>query len=250
MRQRLLLIFSVLFLGMVSESLAQLRADSLRTANPDAAIPVVEDNRSSVEGAKQPKDSINYPLVSAVSVYFDYPKLFSFFTEFENKAELGVELQLLKHIILRTEFGRGRIQPRNFYKNADYEVSGNYYRVGAGYTKTLGGDSRLSFGVNYGQSFFDDRGNIQIESPSGLFDPLEESFRRKDLTGNWVEITFGTESHIGKNLYLGFTARVRKLLDYDSFDELDVLSVPGYGRTFDNSIPALNLYLKYRMQYY
>jgi len=211
---------------------------------------VAMDTAAVLEVRKQKKDTIKYPLLSGLAIYFDYPKLFSFFTEFENKAEVGLETQLFKHIILRTELGRSRIHPVNFYTNANYEVSGNYFRVGAAYTKQLGGTGRLFLGFNYGSSFFDDKGNIQIESPSELFSPFEERFRRTGLRGDWFELTFGTESHLGKNLYFGFIARLRKLNSYDSFEELDVLSVPGYGRTFDSSIPAINLYLKYRVQFY
>ena len=199
---------------------------------------------------KVKRDTINYPLISALSIYFDYPKLFSFFTEFENKAEVGLQLQLFKHVLLRTELGRGRIQPTNFYKNANYEVSGNYARVGIAYTKNLGAKSRLNLGVNYGSSFFNDKGRIQIESPSQLFTSFEEPFERKALRGDWFEVTFGTESHMGKNLYLGFIGRLRILNSYDTFEELDVFAIPGYGRTFDKSIPALNLYIKYRIQFY
>ncbi|MDA0196419.1 MAG: DUF6048 family protein [Bacteroidetes bacterium] len=199
---------------------------------------------------KLKKDTTYYPLISALSIYFDYPKIFSFFTKFENKAEVGLELQIFKHIYLRGELGWARIRPQDFYKNVDYEVSGNYTRGGIAYRKTIGASSNLIMGVNYGSSFFNDKGKVQIESPSGLHDPLEDKFKRENLRGNWIEMTFGTESHMGKNLYLGFTFRVRKLLNYDKFDGLDVFAVPGYGRTFDNSIPAINLYIKYRMQFY
>jgi len=211
----------------------------------------IDDSTSIVNvEKKQKKDTIDYPFISAVSVYFDYPKIFSFFTEFENKAEIGLELQILKHLYLRGEFGRGRIRPQDFYKNADYEVSGNYTRGGIDYRKTIGLSSNLILGVNYGSSFFNDKGKVQIESPSGLHNSLEAKFEREKLRGNWIEMTFGTESHMGKTLYLGFTFRVRKLLNYDKFDGLDVFAVPGYGRTFDNYVPAINLYMKYRMQFY
>ena len=199
---------------------------------------------------KERSDTTNYPFVSALSIYFDYPKLFSFFTEFENKAEIGLEAQVYGHLILRTELGRSRITPTNFYKNANYEVSGNYVRVGLGYTKAMGAKSRLNFGFNYGMSYFEDKGTIEIESPSGLFNGLEEDFERTDLQGDWFEVVFGTESHMGKNIYLGFIARLRVLNSYDSFEELDVFAIPGYGRTFDKSIPALNLYIKYRIPFY
>ncbi len=199
---------------------------------------------------KVPKDTIQYPVVSALSVYFDYPKLFSFFTEAENKAEVGFQIQLFKHFLLGMELGRGRIRPANFYKNANYEVSGNYARFGFGYTKTLGAKSRLNFGFNYGSSFFNDKANIEIESVSGLFNGLEEPLKRTSLKGDWFEITFGTESHLGRNLYLGFIGRLRILNDYDSFEPLDVFTIPGYGRTFDNSIPAINMYIKYKIQFY
>ncbi len=217
----------------------------VREITPVDSTILIEDNKTN-----RIKDSVRYPLVSALSVYFDYPKLFSFFTEVENKAEVGFQVQVMEHILLVAELGRGRIRPARFFKNANYEVSGNYARVGIGYTKTLGAKSRLNIGFNYGSSFFNDRAVIEIEGPSGLFNSLEESIERNSLRGDWFEFTLGTESHLGKNLYLGFIGRLRVLNSYDSFEPLDVVAIPGYGRTFDSSIPAVNMYIKYKIQFY
>ena len=272
MKRQLPYFFSLLiWLVSLTSSLGQVQVDSTGVVDPEIEIQKEETPiqplpetftyvreapgdttllaEKSKESKKQ-KDNIHYPLVSALAMYFDYPKLFSFFTEYEIKAEVGLQMQLFKHIILSTELGRGRIQPTNFYKNANYEVSGSYVRLGVVYTKPLGAKSRLNFGFNYGSSFFNDKGNIEIESPSGLFNSFEEPFKRTGLNGDWFEVTFGTESHLGKNLYLGFLGRLRILNDYDSFEDLDVFAIPGYGRTFDKSIPALNMYIKYRIQFY
>ncbi|MEQ9425617.1 MAG: DUF6048 family protein [Cyclobacteriaceae bacterium] len=234
--------FNIDSLGLItSDSLEVSMSDSLGT---DSLRSMVEQRR------RKPIDTIDYPLISAVSIYFDYPKLFSFFTDYENKAEVGLELQIFKRIYARGEFGRTRIRPDNFYKNVGYEVSGNYFRSGLAYRGTIGAKSNLALGVMYGKSAFEDRGSVQIEGQSGLFDPLNQDFERTELSGDWFELFIGTESNLGNNIYLGFTFRVRKLNTYDQFDELDVFAVPGYGRTFDNSIPALNMYIKYRIPFY
>lgn len=234
----------------ISEDSAKVSPESFEYFREEPDESTLPDLAQEPEEKKQERDTIDYPIISALNIYFDYPKLFSFFTEYENKAEVGIQLQLLKHFLLGVELGRGRITPINFYKNADYEVSGNYARIGVGYTKALGAKSRINLGVNYGSSFFNDKANIRIESPSGLFNSLNETIERKSLKGNWFELTIGTESHLGKNLYLGFIGRLRILNDYDSFEELDVFAIPGYGRTFDSSIPAINMYIKYRIPFY
>lgn len=257
MKHQLQYPFSLVLLLTALCSVGQVKEDSTTTAEP-LELETIEYVRevapdSTILTDKQEvkqKDTLQYPLISAFSVYFDYPKLFSFFTEVENKAEVGLQFQLFKHFLLGVELGRGRLTPNNFYKNANYEVSGNYARLGVGYTKTLGAKSRLNFGFNYGSSFFNDKANIEIESVSGLFNGLEEPLKRTSLKADWFEVTFGTESHLGRNLYIGFIGRLRILNDYDSFEPIDIYAIPGYGRTFDSSVPAVNMYIKYKIQFY
>jgi hypothetical protein len=80
---------------------------------------------------------------------------------------------------------------------------------------------------------------------SSMWDDFEDGFQRTDLEASWAELILGSESSWKGNLYFGFTFRLRFLIQADNFTTFEVYSVPGYGRTFDNFVPALNLYIKY-----
>lgn len=175
----------------------------------------------------------------------DYLKLASYATDFEKKNEGGVNLIFKEKIQIGLELGTGNIEPQNALKNVDYTVEGTYYRFGVDYIKQINPDSRLALGLRYGQSNFDDQGVIRLTSPSMLFDDFNDPFERMSLRADWLEVVLTTESRFIGNLYIGGTFRLRILNDYDEQTPIDVFTIPGYGRTFDNSIPVINLFLKY-----
>ncbi len=175
----------------------------------------------------------------------DYLKLASYATDFEKKNEGGVNFIFKEKIQLGLEFGTGNIKPQNSLKNVDYTVEGTYYRFGVDYIKQINPDSRLGLGLRFGLSNFDDQGAIRLTSPSMLFDDFNDPFERMSLRADWLEVVLTTESRFIGNLYIGGTFRVRMMNSYDEQTPIDVYTIPGYGRTFDNSLPVINLFLKY-----
>ena len=104
-------------------------------------------------------------------------------------------------------------------------------------------------------SLFEDRGQFLIESE--FWEDFQQGFGSTDITASWMEIVIGTETYLrlgkGKTdapksrFLVGWKFRLRFLMDFENRDEPRIYSIPGYGRTFDNSVPALNLYVKYRI---
>jgi hypothetical protein len=102
-------------------------------------------------------------------------------------------------------------------------------------------------GARYGMSNYQDEATYTIES--SLWDPYEDSFSRTGLSAQWVEVVAGTEEQFKGNLYFGFIFRFRAMISLDNFSPFEVYAVPGYGRTMDKTIPALNLYIKYMIRF-
>ena len=174
-------------------------------------------------------------------IAIDYLKLGSFFVDFETKYEAQIAFTISKHYHPVFEYGYGKLNPEDPYENGVYESEGNYWRAGFDYILEINPKNFLLFGGRYGTSKFDDQ--VVVEVGSSLFSPYTEF--RTDLSADWFEIVASSETLILKNTFMGFRLRLRILNSFDSPGTIETYAIPGYGRTFDKTIPAFNLYLKY-----
>lgn len=188
------------------------------------------------------------PLISSVSVITDYGKLFGQLLNTESKHEYGVLLEFKNKWVVAGEFGLAKLNPDGGYQNTNYESEGHYFRAGLGYKWDMSPKNNMYLTMRYAQASFSDNGVLDITSASGIYDNISEGFERKDLSARWYEAVLSSESRLGKGLYAGFHLRFRVMDKYDEQQPIDVYTIPGYGRSFDNTIPALNLYLKYAFE--
>ncbi len=201
-------------------------------------------------------DSTRFKFLSGVEIYLDYGKVLTLATKFESKYEGGINLRFYGRLVLAGEFGYAVLNPLKAYDNAvSYTITGNYFRAGIDYYINLDKKNSMYGGIRYGSSRFSDEGEFLLESD--FWEDYGESFGSDNLHADWFEIIFGSETrlNIGKSakeenprggFFLGWKARIRILWHFENREEPRVYAIPGYGRTFDNSIPALNLYVKYR----
>lgn len=189
---------------------------------------------------------VKAPIFSGVEIGVDYLKFLSLLFDFETKYEGHLGLIFRNRYIILLEAGQGILNPEKAYKNDDYyESKGTYGRFGIGYILISDDKSNLIAGVNYGHSKFKEVIGIHIENPYGF--SYEDQIIRNNLFGQWYEFTLATESIIFKSFYAGAMFRFRILRKNNEIEPFEVYSIPGYGRAFDKTIPALNLYIKYRI---
>jgi hypothetical protein len=227
--------------------------DSLQLNNSDAS------SVSSAEISNDPSPEMDSlakkKFMSGVELVVDYGKLMTLWTKFESKYEAGVNVRFFERIVLAGEFGYDELNPLKAYDNAlYYTVKGSYARLGLDYYTSYDPKSFYYAGVRYGMSMFEDEGEFLIGSE--YWEDFGEKFGSQDITATWAEIIIGTETYlkIGKKnpdnprskFLLGWKFRIRILMDFENREEPRIYSIPGYGRTFDKSVPALNFYIKYR----
>ena len=220
-------------------------SDSLNILNP-----VIRSENIIVLDSLQKKK-----FISGFELAIDYGKILTLWTNFESKYEAGINLRFYERIVLATEFGYAELNPLKAYDNAlYYTVKGPYARVGLDYYTSYDPKSFYYAGLRYGKSFFEDEGAFLIDSE--YWEDYEEGFGSSDLTASWMEIVVGTETFLkfGKKsedpkskFLIGWKFRLRILMDFENREEPRIYSIPGYGRTFDNAVPALNFYIKYRI---
>ena len=180
----------------------------------------------------------------APSLYLDYGKLLTILTKVETKYEGGVELLILEKFPMIIEVGRAVLSPEGVYSNGIYESQGMYYRIGTGYTGQFKPKNKIGLTVRYAVSTFDENEKIFIKSISGAQGDFIQVINQTGLSAQWWEVVLYSDKQLSNLFSIGLNLRLRILHSYDKQEYLDVYAIPGYGRTFDSTIPAVNFFLK------
>jgi hypothetical protein len=148
----------------------------------------------------------------------------------------------------------------------DYRVTKNYYLAGElGNENTTVEDNKLSFttqgtylkigfdynsyenwldmrnmiylGMRYGASTFSQTLNsYKLYNTSTYFPEAPTVFpgeKFNGLTSQWIEVLLGLKTEVLKNIYLGFSIRMNRLLTNTKPDNFDNLYIPGFNRTYN-----------------
>jgi hypothetical protein len=190
----------------------------------------------------------------ALNIYADAGKGIESLFNKQVKWEFGVSVLAAQKYLFSAEYGYGSLNPESVINNGSYTSEGNYYRAGFEYVFTVSLKRYLSTGIMYAQANFADYGNVKIISD--LWDDVDETFERTDLSASWIEWIINTEAPLLKveegflsNFYWGVRFRLRILISDITQPDFDIFAIPGYGKTFSNVVPAANLYLKYRIDF-
>lgn len=189
-------------------------------------------------------DTLVYKRTLTPSLYLDYGKLLTIPVDFETKYEGGLELLFMERFPLIVEVGQATLTPEGAYSNGTYESEGIYYRIGTGYYSQFLPKNKIGLTLRYAASTFTETGRIFIESPSGSQDDFIQNIKREDLKASWYEIVVYSDRKLSELFSIGLNLRLRILESYDEQEGVDVYSIPGYGRSFDKTIPAANFFLK------
>lgn len=189
------------------------------------------------------KQEEKIPIDAGLGIMLDVGKLSGFFLDFETKLEAGLEYKFKNGIVLSVEGGYYELDPGAF-DNGSYHSEGIVWRAGLDYSFNIDPQNIIYIGGRWGSTTFEDI--LEYEIGSNFWNNFQSQDIRQDLQASWAEFILGSENNIAGSFYLGVKFRLRYLIDYDPQEPIDVYSIPGYGRSFDNSVPVANLYIKYR----
>ncbi|MEM6643319.1 MAG: DUF6048 family protein [Bacteroidota bacterium] len=250
---RLLLFTSSLFIGLlvIAQEPDSLYADSVQVGLLAVSDTLSTDSLTTSQIASDTAETIPVPRkFLSVAPYFDLGKLLTLPTGFEQKNEGGVELRFYEHFSLYGELGISRLSPEDAYTNGSYESEGTYWRIGAGYIGPFDQEHNVGLSFRYAVANFEEQGSVFISSPSGVQGDFVARVERENLSASWAEIVFYSDQKLLENsdlFWFGVNIRLRILYRYDQQEPPDIYAIPGYGRSFDRTIPALNLFLKVKI---
>ncbi|BDC98118.1 DUF6048 family protein [Persicobacter psychrovividus] len=162
------------------------------------------------------------------------------------RLEGGGAITFFEYFVATAEFGmQDFMLDGEAYKNVtNYHTNGQYYRFGADFKIPVKEKSSIRIGGRYGMSNFSDAGTATITGD--LFDDYTKQFARNNLTATWYEVNISSETNLWKGMFMGFSFRYRKMLDFDNNYDIPVRYVSGFGFANESSL-AFNLFLGYRI---
>ena len=155
--------------------------------------------------------------------------------------EIVGDLQITENLYLAGEYGS--IDRLIEDENINFNSSGNFLRIGFNYNmfnNWVGMDNSIYLGLRYATSNFsnsilDYTVRNQDSYFSNLVNSKYQTNEYSNLSGNWIEIVAGLKVETFKNVYLGLSLRLNKLLSDSKPENFDNLFIPGFNKVTDDN---------------
>ena len=155
--------------------------------------------------------------------------------------EIVGDLQLTENIYLAGEYGL--IDKVIEDENINFNSSGSFLRIGFDYNmfeNWIGMDNSIYIGLRYGTSNFSSKIlDYNVRNKDSYFSNLVtnefQTIEYSNLSGNWIELLLGMKVETFKNVYLGLSLRLNKLLSDKKPDNFGNLFIPGFNKVTDEN---------------
>jgi len=155
--------------------------------------------------------------------------------------EIVSDLQLTDNIYLAGEYGL--VDKVIEDENINFNSSGSFLRIGFDYNmfeNWIGMDNSIYIGLRYGTSNFSSKIlDYNVRNKDSYFSNLVtnefQTIEYSNLSGNWIELLLGIKVETFKNVYLGLSLRLNKLLSDKKPDNFGNLFIPGFNKVTDEN---------------
>ena len=157
--------------------------------------------------------------INKIRFGFDLLKPIASSSEGDNlNYEIVGDLQLTENIYLAGEYGL--VDKVIEDENINFNSTGSFLRIGFDYNmfeNWIGMDNSIYVGLRYGTSSFSSKIlDYNVRNKDSYFSNLVtdefQTIEYSNLSGNWIEILLGIKVETFKNVYLGLSLRLNKLL--------------------------------------
>ncbi len=155
--------------------------------------------------------------------------------------EIVGDLQITDNLYLAAEYGSTDRYIED--ENINFNSIGKYLKIGFDFNmfnNWVGMDNSIYIGLRYASSSFSNiLTSYTIRSSDAYFSNLVdndfENITHNNLNGNWFEIVTGVKVETFKNIYLGVSLRLNKLLSDSKPSNFDNLFIPGFNKVTDDN---------------
>lgn len=177
--------------------------------------------------------------------------------------ELVADYRVKKNLYLAGEIGF--IEKTSEEDNYNFSTKGSYISAGFNinaFKNWLEMDNELYYGMRYGFSTFSQTLNsytvfqkgVSIDgNSSAYFEPKTETPNEEftGLTAHWLSMVVGMKVETFKNLYLGLSMNISKLIGTADPNNFKTLYIPGFNKVYaTNSSVSFNYTISYRIPLY
>jgi len=180
--------------------------------------------------------------INKIRLVFDLLKPILSSSEGDNlNYEIVGDLQLTENIYLAGEYGL--VDKVIEDENINFNSTGSFLRIGFDYNmfeNWIGMDNSIYVGLRYGTSSFSSKIlDYNVRNKDSYFSNLVtnefQTIEYSNLSGNWIEILLGIKVETFKNVYLGLSLRLNKLLSDKKPDNFGNLFIPGFNKVTDEN---------------
>jgi hypothetical protein len=180
--------------------------------------------------------------VNKIRLGFDLLKPILSSSEGDNlNYEIVGDLQLTENIYLAGEYGL--VDKVIEDENINFNSTGSFLRIGFDYNmfeNWIGMDNSIYIGLRYGTSNFSSKIlDYNVRNKDSYFSNLVsnefQTIEYSNLSGNWIELLLGIKVETFKNVYLGLSLRLNKLLSDKKPDNFGNLFIPGFNKVTDEN---------------
>ena len=213
------------------------------------------------EVSVQPVDSLTVKEKTPLSLRFGldlYRIIRSQTTDDFNGFEVIGDLRLNQNFFIALELGA--IESTQQIEQVNFTTNGTYYKLGFDYNmfeNWEGMDNHVTVGLRYATSSHDQfLNNYTLLDRTRFWEgsnrPISNGFAtglRPNLNAQWFEVAVGFKVQLLKNIYMGLSLRLNRLLNDKIPENFDNIYIPGfYKKTEDNNFGAgFNYTLTYRL---
>lgn len=133
----------------------------------------------------------------------------------------------------------------------NYNSEGDYFRIGLDVNllnpHKNQNNNVMFFGVRLAKAFYDDRVTFTIIDKN--YGEISQFRRNFGLVANWLEFTAGIKVRMWKNLYLGYTGRLKFSKDLKGDETIRPFDIPGFGKSKERSVFGINYYITYLIKW-
>ena len=209
----------------------------------------------------QPIDSLEVKEKVPLSLRFGldlYRIIRSQTTDDFNGFEVLGDLRLSQNFFIALELGA--IESTQQIEQVNFTTNGTYYKLGFDYNmfeNWEGMDNHVTVGLRYASSSHDQfLNNYTLLDRTRFWEgsnrPISNGFAtglRPNLNAQWFEVAVSFKVQLFKNIYMGLSLRLNRLLNDKIPENFDNIYIPGfYKKTEDNNFGAgFNYTLTYRL---
>lgn len=184
-------------------------------------------------------DSISTKKAYGLRLGLDLSKQIRMFTEEYKGLSLYSDLKIMEDFFVVLEIGNDNKKISD--ENINSKVNGSYYKFGLNYNfyKNLPGlNNDIYFGLRYGISNFNSELlSFKVFDIDNNWNNESIVINRKfnNLNAGWVELILGFNAEISKNIFMGISLRVNRLINQKIPSNFTNFFIPGFNKVTENN---------------